>query len=95
MPAVVKAKPELANEDAFKTALSGDREAVAKLSMDGLIKITAATLTSMDVDAFTKQARAWIEAARDARRKRPYTDLVYLPQIELLQYLRAHGFKTY
>jgi hypothetical protein len=49
----------------------------------------------MDVDAFTDEAAAWIEAARDARWKRSYTDLVYLPQIELLQYLRANGFKTY
>jgi hypothetical protein len=32
---------------------------------------------------------------RDARWKRPYTDLTYLPQIELLKYLRANGYKTY
>jgi hypothetical protein len=38
---------------------------------------------------------AWIDAARDARWKRPYTDLTYLPQIELLKYLRANGYKTY
>jgi phosphoglycolate phosphatase-like HAD superfamily hydrolase len=93
--AVVKAKPELAEVEPFKTVLSGDREAIAKLSMGDLLKILAATLTGMDVDAFAKEAKAWIEAARDARWKRLYTDLIYLPQIELLQYLRANGFKTY
>ena len=40
-----KAKPELANDEPFRTVLSGDREAIAKLSMDDLIKIVAATLT--------------------------------------------------
>ena len=31
VPALVKAKPELANVEPFKTVLSGDREAMAKL----------------------------------------------------------------
>jgi phosphoglycolate phosphatase-like HAD superfamily hydrolase len=95
VPKVVNAKPELASEEPFKTVLSGDREAIAKLSMDDLLKIVAATLTGMDVDAFEDEARAWIGAARDPRWKRPFTDLVYQPQIELLNFLRANGFKTY
>ena len=95
VPAVVKAKPDLANEEPFKTVLSGNREAIAKLSMDDLLKIATATLTGMDVDAFRDEAAAWIAAARDPRWKRPYTDLTYLPQIELLNTLRGAGYKTY
>ena len=95
VPAVVKAKPELADEQPFKTVLSGNREAIARLSMDDLLKIVAATLTGMDVDQFRDQVSAWIGAARDPRWKRPYTDLTYLPQIELLKFLRANGYKTY
>ena len=93
--AVVKAKPELAGREPFKTVLTGDREAIAKLPMEDLLKIVAATLTGIDVDQFFEEARAWIANARDPRWKRPYTDLIYLPQIELLTYLRASGFKTY
>jgi phosphoglycolate phosphatase-like HAD superfamily hydrolase len=95
VPVIVKAKPELANEEPFKTVLSGDREAMAKLSMDDLLKIVGATLTGMDVDTFRDEVVAWIGAARNPRWKQPYTDLVYLPQIELLKYLRANGYKTY
>jgi hypothetical protein len=84
VPEVAKAKPELANQEPFKTVLSGDREAIAKLSIDDLIKIAAATLTAIDVDAFRNQVFAWIKDARDPRWKRPYTELVYQPQIELL-----------
>ena len=47
VPAVVKAKPELANVEPFKTVMSGDREAMARLSMDDLEKILVATLTGM------------------------------------------------
>jgi phosphoglycolate phosphatase-like HAD superfamily hydrolase len=95
VPVIGKAKPELANEEPFKTVLSGNREAIAKLSMDDLLKIAGATLTGMDVDTYRDEVVAWIGAARDRRWKRPYTDLVYLPQIELLKFLRANGYKTY
>ena len=47
VPAVVKAKPELEKVEPFKTVLSGNREAMAKLSMEDLFKILAATLTGM------------------------------------------------
>jgi len=95
VPTVVKAKPELAGVAPFKTVLSGNREAIAKLSLDDLLKIVGATLSGMDVDAYRDEVLAWIGGARDPRWKRPYTDLTYLPQIELLKYLRGNGYKTY
>jgi phosphoglycolate phosphatase-like HAD superfamily hydrolase len=95
VPAVVKEKPELANVEPFKTVLSGDLEAIAKLPKDDLIKILAETLTGMSVDQFRAEAKAWFETARDPRWKRPYTELTYLPMGELLKYLRDNGFKTY
>jgi phosphoglycolate phosphatase-like HAD superfamily hydrolase len=95
VPAVVKQKPELAKVEPFKTELSGNREAMAKLSMDDLFKILAATLTGMSVDDFRAEAKKWLDAARDPRWKRPYTELTYLPMIELLKYLRANSYRTY
>jgi phosphoglycolate phosphatase-like HAD superfamily hydrolase len=95
VPAVVKAKPELAKVEPFKTVLSGNREAMAKLSMDDLFKILAATLTGMSVDEFKAEAKNWLGSAKDPRWKRPYTELTYLPMIEVLKYLRANGYKTY
>ena len=95
VPAVVKEKPELAKVEPFKTVLSGDREAIAKLSMDDLFKILAATLTGMSVDQFQAEVKSWLDTARDPRWNRPYTELTYLPMIELLKYLRSNGYKTY
>ena len=95
IPAVVKAKPELKNVEPFKTVLSGNRDAMAKLSMKDLEKILAATLTGMSVDAFNAEVKKWLETARDPRWKRPYTELTYLPMQEVLKYLRASGYKTY
>jgi phosphoglycolate phosphatase-like HAD superfamily hydrolase len=95
VPAVVKAKPELAKVEPFKTVISGNRAAMAKFSKDDLLKILAATLTGMSVERFKAEASAWLEKARDPRWKRPYTQLTYQPMQELLAYLRASGFKTY
>ena len=95
VPALVNAKPELGKVEPFRTVLTGNREAIAKLGLESLIKIVAATLTGMDVDTFRKDVAKWIEEARDPRWKRPYTELVYQPQIELLKYLRSVGYRTY
>jgi phosphoglycolate phosphatase-like HAD superfamily hydrolase len=95
VPAVVKEKPELANVEPFKTVLSGDREAIAKLSTDDLFKILAVTTTGMTVDQFQAEAKDWLKTAKDPRWKRPYTELTYQPMQEVLSYLRASGFKTY
>jgi phosphoserine phosphatase len=95
VPAVVKAKPELAKVEPFKTVLSGNREAMAKLSMKDLEKILVATLTGMSVDEFNTEAKTWIETVKDPRWNRPYTELTYLPMQDVLKYLRAYGYKTY
>jgi phosphoglycolate phosphatase-like HAD superfamily hydrolase len=95
VPAVVKQKPQLASVEPFKTVLSGDREAIAKLSMNDLQKIVAATLTGMTVEQFQAEVKSWLATARDPRWKRPYTELTYLPMQELLKYLRANGYRTY
>ena len=95
VPALVKAKPELAEVEPFKTVLSGNREAMAKLSMKDLEAILAATLTGMSVDRFQAEVKQWLAEAKDPRWHRPFTELIYQPMQELLAYLRANGFKTY
>jgi len=94
-PAVVKAKPELENVEPFRTVLTGDREAIAKLPTDELIKILVATLTGMSVDDFESQAKHWLGTARHPRWNKLYTELTYLPMIEVLKHMRDNGYKTY
>jgi phosphoglycolate phosphatase-like HAD superfamily hydrolase len=95
VPAVVKAKPKLAKEEPFKTVMSGDREAIAKLSTQDLEKIAVATLTGMSVEVFAAEVKKWLETAKHPRWKRHYTELTYQPMQEVLKYLRANGYRTY
>jgi hypothetical protein len=93
--ALVKEKPELKKVEPFKTVLSGDREAIAKLPMAQLEKILAAALTGMSTEQFQAEVKQWIAEAKDPRWKKPYTELTYQPMQEVLRYLRGNGFKTY
>jgi len=95
VPMLVEKKPELKKVEPFVTVLSGNREAMAKLTMKDLEKILAATLTGMSVDEFSAEAGRWLATAKHPRWQRLYTDLVYQPMLEVMQYLRANEFKTY
>jgi phosphoglycolate phosphatase-like HAD superfamily hydrolase len=95
VPAVAAKRPELRNVEPFKTVLSGNREAIAKLSMRDLEKILAATLSGMSVEEFNAEVKAWLETARHQRWNRPYTELAYQPMLEVLRYLRDNAYKTY
>ena len=95
VPAVVANKPELRDVEPFKTVLSGDREAIARLPLPDLEKILVVTLTGMSVDDFNAEVKKWIATARHPRWQRPYTELVYQPMLEVLHHLRDVGYKTY
>lgn len=95
VPALAAKEPRLKNVEPFRTVLSGNREAMVNLSKKDIEKILAATLTGVTVDEFDAEVKKWIETARHPRWKRPYTELTYQPMQEVLQFLRASGFKTY
>ncbi len=87
--------PEWRNKQPFKALLDKDPKALAAAGEKGLLAIIEATHTGMTVGDFTTTVLDWTATARHPRFKRPYTDLVYQPMIELLGYLRANGFKTF
>jgi phosphoserine phosphatase len=98
VPALVKAKPELAKVAPFSTVLEllhGDRAAMEKLNMEDLMKILAATSTGISTEQFQAEVKQWLAEAKDPRWHKAYNELTYLPMQEVLTYLRASGYKTY
>lgn len=95
VPALVKAKPELKGVEPFKTVLTGNHEAIAKLPLKDLEVLLAATLSGMTVEQFNAEVSEWLATAKHPRFKRPYTELTFLPMQEVIKYLQASGFKTY
>jgi phosphoglycolate phosphatase-like HAD superfamily hydrolase len=87
--------PEWKTKQPFKGILENDLKAVAAAGEKGLAEVVAVTHAGMTTDEFTQIVKDWLAQAKHPRFKRPYTDLVYQPMLELLAYLRGNGFKTF
>ena len=87
--------PEWKKKQPFKAVLDGDMKALAASGERGLVEILMATHADMSTDTFERVVTDWLSKARHPRFKRPYTECVYQPMLELMTYLRANGFRTY
>ncbi|XSG83031.1 MAG: HAD family hydrolase [Methyloligella sp. ZOD6] len=87
--------PEWKDKQPFKAALEGDMKTLATFGKKGLLEIVMATHAGMTPAAFETIVEDWLAAAKHPRFKKPYTELVYQPMLELLAYLRENGFKTF
>ncbi len=86
--------PEWKNNPAFKALVAKDYGALAGLQKQ-VLQLVAVANSGMTVDEYDKTIRNWLATARHPKFNRPFTELVYQPQLELLAYLRANGFKTF
>ena len=70
-------------------------KALAAAGEKGVGEILMTTHAGMTTGEFERIVKEWLATARHPRFRRPFTDLVYQPMLELLGYLRENGFKTY
>jgi phosphoglycolate phosphatase-like HAD superfamily hydrolase len=87
--------PEWKEKQPFKAILEGDLRTALAGGEKAVVELIMATHTGMTTDEFHQTVLDWVKTARHPRFKRPYTELVYQPMIEVLAYLRANGFKTF
>lgn len=87
--------PEWKDKEPFKSVLAGETKHLIAAGEKAFVDMVAAMHVGMTTDEFEDSVRDWLKTARHPRFKRPYTDLVYQPMLELLAYLRANGFKTF
>jgi phosphoglycolate phosphatase-like HAD superfamily hydrolase len=88
--------PQLRADPMVQAALRGDFPTLlAGARHDGLLHVLALTHTGMTTDEFDDSVRTWLASSKHPRFDRPYDQLAYLPQLQLLNYLRANGFRTY
>jgi phosphoglycolate phosphatase-like HAD superfamily hydrolase len=81
--------------DPFQAVLKADRAAMSKFTKKDLEEIIAATHAGTTSEEFNTIAKDWLASAKHPRFKRAFTECIYQPMLEIMQYLRAHGFKTY
>jgi len=87
--------PEWKDKQPFKAAIEGDMKTLAASGEKGIAELVMASHAGMTPAEFQQIVSDWLATAEHPRFKRPYTDLVYQPMLELLSYLRDKGFTTY
>jgi hypothetical protein len=87
--------PEWAQKEPFASLLKGDVKAALAGGEHAILQIVMETHAGMNTQEFEDVVSAWIASAKHPITKCPIKEMVYQPMLELLQYLRAHGFKTF
>ncbi|MEH0158416.1 HAD family hydrolase [Limibacter armeniacum] len=87
--------PDWKNKQPFKAVLDNNRQELMKQGEKGILEIVMNTHAGMTTEEFEKEVKNWVATAEHPIKKKRYTELVYQPMLELLQYLRANGFKTF
>ena len=86
---------ELRTSEPFRTVLEGGLNILMTLGTKDIIEIIKVTQSGMSTEQFSNIVAEWLTTARDPRFGRFYTDLVYQPMLELLDYLRVNEFKSF
>ena len=87
--------PEWKTKEPFASLLKGDVKGALAGGEHAILEIIVATHAGMTTAEFEKIVADWIATAKHPKFKRPYTECIYQPMVELLAYLRANGFKTF
>jgi len=87
--------PEWKDAEPFASLLRGDVQAALAGGEPAIAKLVMSTHAGMTTEEFDGIVKSWIATARHPTTKRPYTEMVYQPMLELLAFLRANGFKTF
>jgi hypothetical protein len=87
--------PEWKTKEPFKSVLAGDIKKALASGEKGLMAIMGSTFSGMSGDVFNTSVKQWADTAQHPITKKKYTDMIYQPMLELLNYLRANGFQTF
>jgi len=87
--------PEWKTQEPFASLLKGDVKGALAGGEKAMLDIVMATHAGMTTEEFETIVQDWVATARHPVTKRPFTEMVYQPMLELLAYLRANDFKTF
>lgn len=87
--------PDWETREPFASALRGDFQSVAARGEEGLLELVMATHTHTTTDQFDQIVRQWIAEAKHPQTGRRFTEMVYQPMLEVIDFLTQNGFQCY
>ena len=87
--------PEWKDTQPFKAVLEGDIKTALSGGEKSMMDLMIATHAGTTTEEFKTIVKDWIATAKHPVSHRPYTEMIYQPMLELLNYLRVNGYKTF
>ncbi|WP_299778647.1 HAD family hydrolase [uncultured Formosa sp.] len=87
--------PEWQKDTMISAVVKGNYGPLKKAGMTGLMTIIDKTHTLQTEDDFEASVKKWIDTTMSKKYNKPYNEVVYLPMLQLLDYLKAHDFKNF
>lgn len=87
--------PAWKNEEPYQSVIEGNLEKIKNFTIQEIEKVIAVSHANMTVEEFKENVQSWLNKAIHPRFKKPYTELVYQPMLEVIKYFSNHGYKVY
>jgi phosphoglycolate phosphatase-like HAD superfamily hydrolase len=87
--------PEWKDQQPYKGILEGDPKAALADGNKSLETLILETHGGMTTEEFDKSVTNWMATATHPKTGKHYNEMVFQPMLELLDYLRANGYKTF
>ena len=87
--------PEWKTKQPFKALLEGDLKTALGGGEKAILEIVMATHSGMSTEEFEKAVKDWMAYAKHPTTGKHYNEMIYQPMVELLNYLRSNGYKTF
>jgi phosphoglycolate phosphatase-like HAD superfamily hydrolase len=87
--------PTLKERQPFKALLELDLKTLMGLGKQAILELAFSTHSGMREEEFEPIAREWLAKSKHPKFGRLFKQCTFQPQLELLNFLRQNGFKTY
>lgn len=97
----VAADPSLAGTQPYKALVERDLaffagvESQDPATVEALTQAFSRSWAGTTPDDFDAEVRVWLESVKQPKFDVPYIELVYLPMLELIDYLKANDFRVF
>lgn len=87
--------PEWKSKEPYSSILAGDVQKALASGQQGLAEMMMTAHAGTTDEEFNRIVITWADTARHPITRQKYTEMVFQPMLEVMQYLRANGYQVF
>lgn len=87
--------PEWSANSTLKAILQDDLHGALEGGTKALAEIVMVSHAGMTEDQFSSSVKEWLQTSTHPETGKPFNQMIYYPMVELMEYLRSNGYKTF